>query len=142
MSIMLAARNAMAADGELIAGLGVYDFGDGVLRPSISLTDPAPATMQGPLVVLTESPAGSFSTRGKRGTITNVTLRLWGENNESNKALRRLADRLWEIFDRAELTVTGWNVFGTQAERPQSVQGADDFPGFLVDVFVRALENN
>ena len=134
-------RDAIAANGELAAGLGTHDFGDGTYRPSISLTDPAPPTMQAPLVVLTESDAGDFATRGKRGTITNITVRLWGNNDESNQPLRELANVIWGLFDRAELSVDGWNVFGTTASRPQSTSGADGFPGFMIDVFVRALED-
>ncbi len=120
--------------------LATYDFGGDVLGPAVFTIEPIPHDCELPAIVVTEAGGDRFGTRAKRGAEMDADVNIWGDKSRSQKLLRDLAEVVWTTLDRAHLTVTGYSEVGCYAYPPQKLTDPDGFPGYLIRIMVRILE--
>jgi len=120
--------------------LATYDFGDDTPTPAVFTIEPIPHDCDLPAIVVTESGGSRFGTRAKRGAEAEAEVNVWGDKKRSQKSLRGLAELIWRALDRKHLTVTGYTEIGCYAYPPQKLTDPDGFPGYLIRVMVRILE--
>jgi len=133
MSIVSAIYTEIIGDSVFTNQLGSYDFGAGD-APAVFTAEPAPEDSDSPMVVITQI-GGSLGTardRTHRGGEVTIDVKLWGDKGDSEKVLRELADDLWLLLDRADLTITGMEFCYCLAEPPRRLSDPQGFPGFLV----------
>ena len=138
--IVAAVRDAIVALPGVTVDLATWDFGDGVRRPAVFTREPAPAECENPVCTVTLAGGDNYGTRDQRGGEIDVEVKVWGDKLGSEKRLRGLAMALWRGLDRAALTIEGYNHGGTQAYAPRGLTDAEGFPGYVMLVRVRALE--
>lgn len=136
-TIVAAVHELLADESSLIAKLAKYNFGSGD-APAIFTVDPAPENSSQPLIVITQigGTMGTARDRSHRGGEVSIDVRLWGDKGDSEKTLREIADQIWLLLDRADLSVNGFEVVNVRAEAPQRLSDPQGFPGYLVPVFV------
>lgn len=140
MSVVEAVQAKLVASA-LATELATYDFGDAVEAPAVFTIDPIPEDAELPAIVVTELGGSSdFGTRAKRGAEVDVDVRLWGDKDRSEKALRDLAWRVFLEMHRAHLDVDGFEEVGCFATPPRKLFDPDKFPGYLVSVRARIIE--
>jgi len=138
--ILKAVRDVIVADAGVTAQLETYDFGAGD-EPAVFTIDPIPADAKLPAVVVTQPSGDDWGTLDLRGAEVDVDVRVYGDKNRSRKALHDLAWDLWELLNWAELTVPGYERWGCFASGPPGeLTDPDGFPGYLVPLTVRILE--
>lgn len=126
--------------------LKVYQFTTGVDSPALFTSKVMPKDAKYPAVFITEPHKnGSFGCRGQRGAELGVDIRVFGDHTTSDAELRAVGEEVWDLMDRAdmstELAANGMEDWGCVASTPQPVTDEDGFPGYLVQVTVRVLEN-
>jgi hypothetical protein len=128
---------ALVSNADVTAELATYDFGSGA-APAIFAVDPAPEDAAGTLVVVSQV-GGAWDVRARdrsqRATEVLVDVKIWGDKDDSDKALRELAWEAWRGLDRlARSTFDGWEVFNFRCSAPVRLSDPDGFPGYVVQV--------
>lgn len=135
-----AIRAVLVADVTLTAQLATYDSGAGD-EPAVFAFEPAPRNCANPVIVVVQDGyAGEFGTREHRGALARATVKVWGDKGHSDAALSALAWRVWSVLDRAHLTLVGFEEVGVFAQTPGRTEDDDGFPGYILPVDVRILE--
>lgn len=118
-----------------------WDFGDGALRPAVFVRDPAPLEAKNPVGVIQQlGGVSNFETRGQRGFEALCTLRIWGDRTGSERALDAMAWDAWALFHRAQLSLDGYEYGYVEASVPEDITDNDGFPGRLLNLNVKAME--
>ena len=126
--------------------LGTYDFGDGVQRPSVHLTDPAPDKAASPLVTVMQDGGtedSPSSSRAEIGILMSVEVKVWGDQVDSDKSLRALAHDIHDLFlngDGKRFTAEDWTVNNTSTSVPKRLTDKGEFPGFSISLNLDATK--
>jgi hypothetical protein len=137
--ILEAIRDVLLADSTVTDSLATHDFGDGG-SPAIFTVDPIPETADHPAIILTMAGGIPWGTRAQKGTEIDVDARVYDDKLESSQRIRDIAWRMWEVINRANLSVEGYSEVGVYADPPVQAPDPDGFPGLRVTSTIRILE--
>lgn len=139
--ILNAIQDLIVATPAISSRLGQWDFGSGGMRPAVFTQDPAPLDCPNPVVVLTQIASEPWGTRGRRGAELTVSARIWGDKQMSDRTLRKLANQMWRALDRAQVSAEdGYTALPMIAEAPTQISDSEGFPGFVVNLRVKTIE--
>jgi len=138
--VVKAVREALLSDSAVTASLATYDFGGDAEEPAVFGFQPIPADAQLPAIAIDLAGGSSWGTRSYRGAELIVDVQVWGEKHSSRAALRDTAWAVWRCLDRTPLVLQGYEDVGVQASPPRPSPDPDGFPGYLVEVRARILE--
>jgi len=125
-------------DATITAALATWDFGDGA-APAVFTSDPIPVGCGHPAILITEVGGDNWDTFKHRGGNFQADVKIYGDKTFSRKVLRNLAELLWVRLHLANLTITGYDDWGTYCNMPAELTDPDGFPGFLLAVRTRVL---
>jgi hypothetical protein len=132
--------NLLYNDATLRARLETYEFTSGTEEPAIFTTDVFPEHARFPAVIVQRAGGDDFGTKAYEGEDALVRVRLYGDREYDQSRLRRTAELMRSILNRASLTLTnGFAAFRVIASAPELIEDEDGFPGYLVDVRVLLL---
>jgi len=133
--IASALGDILAADTALTDKLASYNS-----SPAITTIDPPPEDMGAPLVVL-RGPVGGvrMGSRTSEGTIVDYDVTCYGNKGRSTATIRDVAWRIWELMERADLSISGYESVGVTALPPRSAPDPDGFPGWVIMTSVHAI---
>ena len=141
IDVVTAIRNLIVADTDMRARLGTYQFTSGVSTPAVFTLDVIPEDSPYPAVIVNRIGGVDLGTRGREGEETLVSIRLYGDKDRRADVLRRTANVLRRLVNRAELTVTdGYRAFRCVADPPSVLSDPDGFPGYVITVRVMQIE--
>jgi hypothetical protein len=141
IDIVEAVRNLVVADTDMRARLATYEFTTDVPSPAVFTTEVIPENCDYPAVIVNRVGGVDFGTRGREGEDTLLSVRIYGDRSRAQDLLRRAANILRRLLNRAELTVTdGYRAFRCIADPPSAIPDPDGFPGYLITVRVLQLE--
>jgi len=144
--MILKAIRDLIAEQPWAVRLGAFDFGDGTLRPSVHLTDPPPDSAGSPLITVMQdggtedSPSAS---RGEVGILMSVEIKVWGDQLDSDKSLRNLAQDIHDLFLRGDgkrFNAEDWTVNNTSTSVPKKLTEQGEFPGFSISLNLDATK--
>ena len=138
--LVKAIRDALLADSDVTDGLSTFDFGGASEQAAIFDRQPIPRDADLPAVAVDLAAGGNWGTRGYRGAEMVVDVQIWGEKGTSRAGLRDTAWAIFRCLDRATLALTGYTEVGVQARPPRTSPDPDGFPGYLLEVSIRILE--
>jgi hypothetical protein len=127
--------------------LAKYDFGDGELRPAVFTNDPPPADAEEPLIVIGQAGGneeGEIATRGSLSASHQYVLRVYDKKSDSDKGLRAITNRLYELFFNGDgrkpssYVVEGKVVEKIMVNVPTAVPDNEGFPGYIMTVTITA----
>jgi len=131
--------DVIVADAGVTVQLGTYDFGIGP-KPSVFTSRVIPDDAERTAIRIEQVTAIPWGTRDARGAEIWVDVNVWGDKVQSDKALIDLANDVWRLLDRVDLTVTGYVSVLCQADAPESITDADGFPGYVVKCRTKIIE--
>lgn len=141
IDVVEAMYNLIVADTDMRARLATFEFTDDVATPAVFTTEVIPKNCDYPAVIINRTGGVDFGTRCSEGEDTLVSVRLYGDRDRAHDKLRRTANILKKLLNRAELTVTdGYRAFRCIADPPSAIPDPDGFPGYLITVRVLQLE--
>ena len=136
-----AIRDLLVADSVLRARIETYEFTSGTSTPSVFTTDVMPKDARLPAIIVARAGGADFGTRGWEGSDTLIDVRLYGDRERNTADLRRTAEIMRKLLNRAKLTLTdGQRAFRCIADPPVAAPDPDGFPGYLVAVRVLLLD--
>lgn len=144
--MILAQIRNLLMEQPFAAELGTYDFGDGTQRPSVHVTDPLPDNAGSPMIsVLQEggSEESVFDSRAEIGIQLNVEIKVWGDQEDSEKRLRSIAHDVHELFFNGSgkrFQAQDWFVCHVTASPPKKLTDQDEFPGFAIALSMHAIK--
>lgn len=104
----------MTGDAALIALLASY-HGD----PAVFTTDPAPGDAVKPYIVTAGAVARApFDTKTTLGLDIRRDIRCYADADGSAYTVDAIAERVWQLFHRQALSVTGFGVWLTECSGP------------------------
>lgn len=140
-----AVRDALVADSGVTGQLSTYVFTTGeAAEPAVFTVDPIPTDASLPALVVTQPGGSDWGTLDKRGAEVDVHVRGWfdKEHGRSTAAMWQLAWDVRELLDWVTLDIDGYGHWGCFATAPPgAIEDPDGFPGFLVPLMVRILED-
>lgn len=111
-------------------------------NPAVLDVDPVPEDCDYPAVLIRGPVSGDRSgTRGSKGSDTDYDVVLYGEKSYSWSELRQVAWKIWEVLERADFTLEGYESVGVQAAPPVTAPDPDGYPGFRVSVTVHSIKS-
>lgn len=141
IGIVEAVRDLIAADATIRARLATYEFTTDVSTVAVFTTDVMPEDAELPAVIINRSGGADFGTRGHEGEDAFVSVRIYANRDRRTDTIRKTAELLKKLLNRAELTVTdGYRAFRCIADPPISAADPDGFPGYLITVRVLLLD--
>lgn len=126
-------ETVITADGGITAQLSTYDFGSGA-APAVFTSGPVPEDADRPCIRIEEAGGPNWGSFESKGGIFSANVQVWGNKARSRKALRDLAQDLWTLLERVNLTIPGYFDVGTYADMPGAITDEDGFPGYLIPV--------
>ncbi len=120
--------DAAIADAD---GMGTTEFTTGDPVPAV-FTGKIPADQKNISILVTQMPGVPWGYKEKRGSEARVDIEIHGDNKQSEKNIRKIADLVWRRVHRGTPTVSGFDVVGCWANTPGRVKFKGDFPGFIV----------
>jgi len=134
----------LAGDANVTDLLATYDFGPGHANdPAIFTTeDGVPDDAGRTCLYLTQVGGRGWGCRAKRGAECMVDISVFGDKGSAKDVLAA-AWAVWERVNRCDLCpyLTGWSEWGVYAEPPIKISAESDFPGYVVRVLCRVLED-
>ena len=132
-------QNFLAADAGITAQLSTYQFSSGVDSPAIFVGDiPDDATFR--CLLIEALPGTPWGCRGYRGSEALTDISVLEDKERSEKAVKDLAYDVWRKMDRAQFSLTGYELVACWANSPGRIEVQDGFPGFLIQVRTLVLE--
>jgi hypothetical protein len=118
MSVTEAIYDKLIGDSALLSMLPEY-----LARPAIFTYEPVPGDAPLPCILAAGDVLGRVrvpeSTKLTYGARVMRDIRIFAEASGSMVEVEAIAERVWELFERAELFVPGWTqVLRTRADRP------------------------
>jgi len=118
MSVTQAVYDRLAADPTLASMLAAYEG-----RPAVFTYEPVPGDAPLPLIVSSGDVSGRVnvpeSTKLTYGARVMRDVRIFAEASGSMAEIEAIAERVWELFEKAEMFVPGWTqVLRARAQRP------------------------
>lgn len=137
--IAAALRSRILSCQTISSSLALYDAGAGP-APAVFTGVPPPEDCPQPLVLITEEGGRPWGTRERRGVEAHALVLLRGDKARSDKTLGELAERLWRLLHRAELTLGGFAECGCSAAPPERRSDPHGFPEYRIRVAAFLLE--
>jgi len=141
MPFCTAIKTVLQADSEVVDDLATWDFGDG-MEPSIHLMEPAPIEAPNPVCTIVTSGSGSEDASGGTRSVqafdVPVTITIWEDKNRSDKRIRRLAWRIFEVLRTVPVQVEGWTVRNQRIATPQRTKDKEGYSGYVITASVEA----
>ena len=131
----------LAADTDIINadGMGTYEFTSG--SPTVSVhTGKIPEDAKNISILVAQLPGVPWGYKAKRGTETLVDIEVHGDNKQSEKQIRNIAELVWKRVHRGTPTISGYHVVGCWANYPGRLEFQGNFPGFIIQARVIAVE--
>lgn len=120
--------------------LATYDYTDGTWSPCIFTSRKIPEDAHYPAIHITQVSGVQWGTRDSRGGNVLIDVDIYDDKEESDKDLNALAHDVWELLNRADLTVEGYTSILCLADPPMQKEDRDGYPGYLVRCRVLVLE--
>ncbi len=141
MMIEVGIADYLAADTDIATadGMGTYEFTDGSPVPAI-FNGKIPKDAENISILVTQLPGIPWGYKAKRGSDTLLDIEVHGDNKQSEKNLRNIAELVWKRIHRGSPTVVGYNVVGCWANYPGRLVFDGGFPGFTIQVRVVVVE--
>ena len=136
--IIKAIYDLLIATPAITALLPTYNFGE--VKAAIFTIDPVPKDASLPAIVISQSGGIRWGTRAKKGGEADVTITIWDDKKRTWKALREIAWLVWITCERASLTIDGYEEVGCLANLPRQLVDTDGFPGYIIDLMVRFIQ--
>ncbi len=137
-------RDLIVNDAAAIAGLATWEFTSGAPEPAVFTNRRTPGEGKRPSVEVEESGGDHWGTRGSPGMDAVVQVRVMGENDMSQEALRSAAMVVMDTVHRANIDdytrPRGYEGIFVLAEPPSAIIDEDGFPGYLIALRVRVLK--
>ncbi len=142
MPIVLAVKN-LIQNAPFRIRFGQWDFGNGEEQAGVFTIDPAPAKAPNPVCVVTQQGGphieSSFSCRKLASLEALINIRIWGDKERTDAALRELAWSVHGLFfvrGPSILAVTGWVVRQQTISAPSKLADSEGFPGYSLNLAV------
>ena len=139
MNLSEAVYERMATDALLTSLVASYNGG-----PAIFTAQPVPDDAQLPFVVSVGQVSGSVdvpeTSKQRTGTRIVRDVRIYARADGSYERIEAIAERVWELFERQMLTVTGWQSVRTRADRPVVIDNDGHIYGVVVSVSFAAVK--
>ena len=124
----------------IISELATFEFTTGSPAPAIFTIEPIGEIAAYPAIVITEVGGPRWGSFESSGGFLEADVEVRDHREErSTKALRDLAQLVWEALELANLTIPGYHDVGTYADMPQEQEDDDGFPVFLIPVRTRLI---
>ena len=131
----------LAADTDIASadGMGTTEFTTGDPVPAI-FTGKIPSDQKNISILVTQLPGIPWGYKARRGSETLLDIEVHGDNKQTEKNLRNLAELVWKRIHRGSPTVAGYNVVGCWANFPGRLTFEGGFPGFIIQSRVIVVE--
>lgn len=139
--------NLIANTASITSRLARYELQGGAIdRPAIFTGRSIPDDSAYPAIIIRHAGGDRFGCRDSRGADENVNVFVYDDKEQSSKALDDLAHLIWRALDRADLAALlaaeGYECWGCRANPPSIADDESGYPGYMIQVFVRALETS
>jgi len=138
MPFIAAVRAAILADEKIPTQLAKFDQGDG--EAAAVFTGPRDLQAPAPCIEIHldgGTPEESFDDRGAE---QQITISVFGPRNGTNRQIRRIAEDIQWLLDRATLTVSGFADPIVHASVPQYIE--DDWPRYDLTATISAFKED
>ena len=139
-------RDMIVNDAAAIANLATYEFTTGSPEPAVFTNDRVPSDGQRPAVEVEESGGDHWGTRNRPGLDAVVQVRVMGDKDFSQKALREIAIAVYDALHRGDIDTysdgRGYEGIYCFAEPPSFIEDEDEFPGYLIALSIKVLKNS
>lgn len=137
-------RDLLVGSAGITGALTTYEFAPGVATPAVFTVDPIPKDADLPAIIITQPSGVDWGTLDKRGAEVDIDVRCYADKDpgRSSLALRQLAWNIWELLGLATFTMPGYGQWGCFCTTPPTaLVDPDGFPGYLIPLMVRILED-
>lgn len=133
-------RNYLLADSNITGatGMGTYTRG-GVTKAAI-FTGKIPENASNVSILINHVSGIPWGTKAQKGAEVIVDIEVHGDNLQSEKNMRNIAELVWKRVHRGTPTVSGYQVVGCWANYPAHLEFEGGFPGFIIQARVIVLE--
>lgn len=131
----------LAADTDIEGAddMATYEFTDG--DPVVSIhTGKIPEDAKSISILVSQLPGIPWGYKSKRGTESIVDIEVHGDNKQSEKNLRNIAELVWKRIHRGTPTISGYNLVGCWANYPGRLEFQGNFPGFIIQARIIVVE--
>lgn len=139
MNLTQVIYDRLSGDSTLTGKLATYEG-----NPAIFTAEPVPGDASLPYLVSTGYISGNTDVpeQSKQRIAARVVrdIRVYAEATGSMKQIEEIAERVWELFHRQSLSVTGWDDVWVHAERPIISQTDGYIYGMVVTITVAAVK--
>jgi hypothetical protein len=140
MPVKKAVFDQLVATPIVIKSLATYDFGDGVTRPAIFTLLKPPDDADDPCINIVQEGGQPIHYKGEHGADVAISVTLHGGNVLTGKGLMRVAIRIWQALDQADLTVEGFTVADVSADFPREIEGDYGLTEYVIDMTIKIID--
>jgi len=113
-------------------------------QPAIFTTAVIPEDCGYPSIIIDQVAGPLFGCRDRKGALLFVDIRVYEDRTRSSLRLDKLGLLIWERMNRADLRslleAEGYELWGCEADPPQTLDDPDGFPGKLIAARIRVAK--